>query len=57
MAYRFHMVCPRCNRTSERIELRSKPAPSVSCGECLMDGCEIVHLKVVAFEEIGAEKK
>jgi hypothetical protein len=57
MAYRFYMVCPSCNRTAERIELRSKPAPTVSCGDCLMDRTEVVHLKVVSFEEIGAEKK
>jgi hypothetical protein len=57
MPYRFIMICPGCNRTAERIELRSSPPPTTACGDCLMDRTEVVHLKVVSFEEIGAEKK
>lgn len=56
MPYRFILVCPSCNRTAERIELRKQPAPTVSCGDCLMDRTEVVHLKVIAWEEIGASQ-
>jgi hypothetical protein len=52
MNYRFHVVCPRCHKTSDTVRDKRVPDPEVKCGDCLMDHVEVVAMKVVAVEEI-----
>lgn len=49
--YRFHLVCPKCNKVSETSQDHRVPEPHVSCGDCLMDHVEVVQLKVVKVTE------
>lgn len=51
MKYRFHLVCPRCNKTSETVSDKRVPSPKVNCGDCLFDDTEIVEFKVVKVAE------
>jgi hypothetical protein len=53
MKYRFHVVCPKCQKTSEVGGDYRVPAPTVSCGDCLMDHVEVVGMKVVKVEEVA----
>ena len=47
--YRFDLVCPRCNKSSQAAQVDQKtPPPRVSCGDCLMNDVEIVELKIVS---------
>lgn len=50
--YRFHVVCPKCNETTDVISDRRVPDPEVKCGGCLMDRVEVVAMKVVKVEEV-----
>ena len=51
MSYRFHLVCPKCSKTTEHVQSRRVPQPALSCGDCLMDHIEVVEFKVVKVEE------
>ena len=50
--FRFDLVCPRCNRTSQMTQERRVPAPTVNCGDCLMDDVEVVEFKVVTVTPV-----
>jgi hypothetical protein len=45
--YHFHLVCPRCGKTSEHVSDQRIPSSKVNCGDCLMEAVEIVQMKVV----------
>jgi hypothetical protein len=49
--YRFTLVCPRCNKTSEIIAGTRNHQPHVNCGDCLMNDVEIVEFKVLSVEK------
>ncbi len=53
--YRFVLVCPRCNKTSETVSDQRETPPHVNCGDCLMSDVEIVEMKVasVAKAQVG----
>lgn len=50
--YKFHLVCPKCNKTSETTQNHKFPEPSVSCGDCLMDHVEVVGMTVTCVEKV-----
>ena len=52
MSYRFTVECPGCGKTSDLVNEHRVPGPSVSCGDCLMDRVEVVHMKVVKVEPV-----
>lgn len=45
--YRFDMVCPRCDKTSETVSINRTPMPRVHCGDCLMNDVEIATMIAV----------
>lgn len=51
MAYKFTLVCPRCEKVSELPNRPDRSNPRVNCGDCLLDAVEVVELKVVKVEE------
>jgi hypothetical protein len=53
VGYRFHLVCPICNKESETTSDKLVPTPHVNCGDCLMERIEVVEMKVVAVREIA----
>jgi hypothetical protein len=52
MAYKFILICPRCEKMSETTGSERWRNPRVNCGDCLMEAIEVVELKVVKVEEI-----
>jgi len=42
--YLLDLECPRCGAISNTVV--DKTAPVINCGECLLDGVEVVELKV-----------
>jgi len=51
--YRFDLVCPRCNKTSETVCDNRSPSPHVNCGNCLFINLEVVEMKVVRVEVLS----
>lgn len=49
--FKFVMVCPKCNKTSEFVCDKIVPTPDVKCGDCLMDHVEIVAMKVASVKD------
>ena len=47
--FRFHLLCPRCNKKSETIGMTF---PTVKCGDCLIERVEMVEMKVLLAERL-----
>jgi hypothetical protein len=49
MAYRFEMVCPRCDWQAQALGDKFSPPPRLPCEACLLgDQHEVVEMSVVA---------
>jgi hypothetical protein len=57
--YRFHLICPQCNRKSVVVEswrnetktLPAVPSP-LNCGDCLIERVTVVPLKIEKVDVI-----
>ena len=50
--YRFQLICPKCGKTSDTVQADHSPAPTVKCGDCLMDRVEVVGMQVISIEKV-----
>lgn len=48
--YKFHLVCPRCNKYSETIGDKYTRNPGLNCGDCLFNDVEFVEMRVIAID-------
>jgi len=51
MRFRFDLVCPSCGKQSETVSDQRMPSPHVNCGDCLMEACDVVEMKVVRVKQ------
>ncbi len=49
----YETTCPRCGRVDKFVT--DETSPNLSCGDCLMDAVEVVHLKTKLLKEVGRD--